>query len=83
MITFEQIADTEKELAGISARVRDSLSRLNTNVSTQQPQRVTFLNGSVVQWRQKFWVSKKRPTTWNDVYKAVNDVRPVAYTKVK
>ena len=90
---FQQITDSrfEEEGADLKALLlqcvqdtAEALGRLpSVVVQTGRPRRFTFLDGSIVQWRADFYITKDRRTTWNKVYETVNQVRPVHYSFLK
>jgi hypothetical protein len=89
---FQQITDSRLDEGAdlkvlLSQLVQDTVEALDqlpsVVVQTGRPRRITFLGGSVVQWRVDFYVTKDRRTTWNKVYETVNRIRSANYSFLK
>ena len=91
---FQQIADSRcKENKALLFRlVQDTVEALSQlpGVFAQigQPRELTFPPESqdtnpITQWRVAFHVTKDRRTTWDQIYEAVNQVRPAYYSFLK
>lgn len=85
-LSFQQIADSrdgedEQALELIVSQVLENLRCLpGVNVEVGPTHPVSFRRRQVIQYRADFWVTKDRQSTWEQVYRAVNAVRPVPFT---
>ncbi|WP_063664376.1 hypothetical protein [Aliivibrio fischeri] len=87
-LTFEQISDTrfsgsKVKLNNIRNKIIKALNTLDGLIFQIEPPRKLEMNGEA-SFRQRYFVQKSgRKTTWNDVYRAINSVKPVPYDFVK
>ena len=89
-ISFQQISDsrfkgnTKAKLLKNVKRITKNLKALpGVTVTVSAPRKVVFGSPEPnTQWRVGFYVVKEgRATTWDDVYEAVNKVKPAYYKK--
>jgi len=91
-IWFQQISDSRfkgntkaKMLRNVS-QIEKSLKALpDVTVQVGKPRKIVWGPPEPnIQWRVDFYVTKTgRATTWDDVYRAVNKVKPVPFHKVR
>lgn len=89
-LTFEQISDSrfsgsKLELEENSRKIIRELSALiGITVKVEEIRELEFTNPDTqeksISWRQRFFIKKTgRKTTWNDVYRTVNETKAVPY----
>jgi len=89
-LTFTLITDSrsDNDIAGLmkdrKRKILSLLKKMEGVTVTHDVERQLSWKEGAEQYRCHFYVRKEgRKTTWNDIYKAVNSVKPVPYKFLK